>query len=97
MILDRVNKQGSAAFLGRQGITVLIDDQVSKAHNKVMVIDRRDVITGSFNFTRAAQERNAENVLLIKDDSGLAAAYAANWQRRADVLTGKSHGAVSGR
>lgn len=31
-----------------------------------MVIDGRIVITGSFNFTKAAEEKNAENLLIIK-------------------------------
>lgn len=70
-------------YLVNHGIAPLVDDRVTMAHSKVMVIDGRDVITGSFNFTKAAQQRNAENVLLIKDDAPLASAYAANWQRRA--------------
>lgn len=36
------------------------------------------VITGSFNFSKAAEESNAENLLVI-DDAALAAKYAANW------------------
>ena len=63
----------------------MIDFQPAIAHNKVMVIDRRNVITGSFNFTTAAQKRNAENVLIVLDDPAIAEAYAANWQRRSDV------------
>ena len=63
----------------------MIDFQPAIAHNKVMVIDRRNVITGSFNFTTAAQKRNAENVLIILDDPAIAEAYAANWQRRGDA------------
>jgi phosphatidylserine/phosphatidylglycerophosphate/cardiolipin synthase-like enzyme len=77
VILDRVNEQKrytGATYLGNHGIAPLIDDRVAMAHNKVMVIDHRDVITGSFNFTNAAQERNAENVLLIIDDPPIAAA-----------------------
>jgi phosphatidylserine/phosphatidylglycerophosphate/cardiolipin synthase-like enzyme len=46
---------------------------------------QQDVITGSFDFTRAAQEQNAENVLLINDDPVLAAAYTTNWEQRADA------------
>lgn len=34
--------------------------------NKLMVIDKETVITGSFNFTIAAEKRNAENLLVIK-------------------------------
>ena len=33
---------------------------------------RRVVITGSFNFTKAAEEHNAENLLVI-DDAAMAA------------------------
>jgi phosphatidylserine/phosphatidylglycerophosphate/cardiolipin synthase-like enzyme len=73
------------AYLVNHGIAPLIDHQVSKAHNEVMVIDRRAVITGSLDFTRAAQEQNAENVLLINDDPVLAAAYTMNWEQRADA------------
>jgi phosphatidylserine/phosphatidylglycerophosphate/cardiolipin synthase-like enzyme len=86
VILDRVNEQKrytAATCLANHCIAPLIDDRVTIAHNKVMVINGRDVITGSFNFTAAAQQRNAENVLLIKDEATLAAAYVANWQRRA--------------
>jgi len=45
-----------------------------------MVIDGLTVVTGSFNFTRAAEEKNAENLLIIKDAT-LAKQYSANWQR----------------
>jgi phosphatidylserine/phosphatidylglycerophosphate/cardiolipin synthase-like enzyme len=46
---------------------------------KVIVIDRELVITGSFNFTKAAQEKNAENLLIIRDPT-LAAQYTQNWE-----------------
>ena len=36
-------------------------------HNKVVFIDGETVITGSFNFTKAAEENNAENLLVIRD------------------------------
>ena len=44
-----------------------------------MVIDGGTVITGSFNFTRAAEEENAENLLVIRY-SEIAAEYTRNWQ-----------------
>jgi phosphatidylserine/phosphatidylglycerophosphate/cardiolipin synthase-like enzyme len=88
VILDRQNEQKpstGATYLVNHGIAPLIDDRALKANNNVMVIDRRGVITGSFDFTKVAQERNAENVLLINDDPVLAAAYTANWEQRAAV------------
>ena len=44
-----------------------------------MIIDGLTVITGSFNFTRAAEENNAENLLVIQD-AQMAARYAQNWE-----------------
>jgi phosphatidylserine/phosphatidylglycerophosphate/cardiolipin synthase-like enzyme len=48
-----------------------------------MVIDDKNIITGSFNFTKSAQDRNAENVLIILDDQTVAKKYIANWEKRA--------------
>lgn len=66
--------------LNTGGVSVFIDSAHSPglAHNKVMVIDQAVVITGSFNFTKAAETRNAENLLVIRDPT-LAAAYARNF------------------
>jgi phosphatidylserine/phosphatidylglycerophosphate/cardiolipin synthase-like enzyme len=74
----------SARFFSDYGIPILIDYQPSIAHNKVIIIDQKIVITGSFNFTRAAEKRNAENVIVISD-SVLAKKYGINWDQRAKV------------
>jgi phosphatidylserine/phosphatidylglycerophosphate/cardiolipin synthase-like enzyme len=49
------------------------------AHNKIMIIDGKTVITGSFNFTKATEEKNSENLLIIKDRD-LAGKYTENWK-----------------
>ncbi len=80
-ILDksqRKEKYTSATFLSNSGIPVLIDSAHAIAHNKIIIIDRETVITGSFNFTKAAEEKNAENLLIIRSRE-LAAKYIANW------------------
>lgn len=80
-VLDKSNetdKYTAATFLNNSGIRTLIDDQHAIAHNKVMVIDNTTLITGSFNFTKAAEERNAENLLVLNDVTDLAGAYADN-------------------
>jgi phosphatidylserine/phosphatidylglycerophosphate/cardiolipin synthase-like enzyme len=73
------------AWLAEQGVPVWLDGEHAAAHNKVMVIDNATadaaVLTGSFNFTQAAQNRNAENLLLLRGQPALAEAYAANWRR----------------
>ena len=80
-ILDksqRTEKYSSADFISHAGIETLIDAKHAIAHNKIMILDEAIVITGSFNFTKAAEERNAENLLVI-NDAKLAARYLANW------------------
>tara|TARA_R110000744_G_scaffold379578_2_gene498040 strand:+ start:1257 stop:1748 length:492 start_codon:yes stop_codon:yes gene_type:complete len=47
------------------------------AHNKIMIIDEQKVLTGSFNFTKSADTRNAENILVIRDRK-LAKKYLQN-------------------
>jgi len=66
-------------YLARSGVEVHVDSAHTLAHNKVMVIDGETVITGSFNFTYAAEHRNAENLLVIQNKT-LAEQYAANWR-----------------
>jgi phosphatidylserine/phosphatidylglycerophosphate/cardiolipin synthase-like enzyme len=52
-----------------------------------MVIDSATILTGSFNFTKAAEEKNAENLLVIKDAPELVKAYEADIRAHA----GHSH------
>jgi phosphatidylserine/phosphatidylglycerophosphate/cardiolipin synthase-like enzyme len=82
-ILDksqRREKYTSATFLANSGIPTFIDDRHAIAHNKIMVIDKEIVITGSFNFTKAAEEKNAENLLIIRNKA-LAKVYMENWYK----------------
>jgi phosphatidylserine/phosphatidylglycerophosphate/cardiolipin synthase-like enzyme len=82
-ILDksqRNEKYTSATFLANVGVPTFIDDKHAIAHNKVMIIDRSTVITGSFNFTKAAEEKNAENLLIIKSKE-LANLYIDSWMK----------------
>ena len=57
-----------------------IDSRHAIAHNKIMIIDKETVITGSFNFTKAAEEKNAENLLIMKNKE-LAKVYIENWEK----------------
>ncbi len=85
-ILDksqRKERYTAATFLVNAGIPTFIDDKHAIAHNKIMIIDRETVITGSFNFTKAAEEKNAENLLIIKDKE-LAKVYIDNWNKHKD-------------
>jgi phosphatidylserine/phosphatidylglycerophosphate/cardiolipin synthase-like enzyme len=67
------------------GVEVRIETRYAAAHNKVMVIDGESpdsvVLTGSYNWTWSAQNRNAENLLIIRHNKSMTRAYAANWGR----------------
>lgn len=77
---EAVKEHGAMVHsLEKAGVPTYLDAQHQVAHNKVMVIDGRVVVTGSFNFTYAAEKYNAENVLIIRD-SILAKRYADNWR-----------------
>jgi phosphatidylserine/phosphatidylglycerophosphate/cardiolipin synthase-like enzyme len=82
VILDksqRSEKYSSADFLANLGMPTLIDANHAISHNKVMIIDGDTIITGSLKFTKAAHEKNAENVPIIRDNAS-AAQYTQNWQ-----------------
>jgi phosphatidylserine/phosphatidylglycerophosphate/cardiolipin synthase-like enzyme len=89
LVADRQQMENGATsqveWLAEQGVPVWIDTEHAAAHNKVMVIDNGSaeaaVVTGSFNFTHAAQSRNAENLLILRGNPNLAEAYAANFRR----------------
>lgn len=77
-------------ILAAAGIDIWLETKYQNAHNKIIVVDpaasNSIVVTGSFNFTWTAQHRNAENVLVIRGNSAVAAQYASNWkQHRRDA------------
>ncbi|MDQ9169837.1 phospholipase D family protein [Oxalobacteraceae bacterium R-40] len=71
--------------LASAGIGVWLETDYENAHNKVIVIDaatpQATVITGSFNFSWTAQHKNAENILIVRNNPSLAARYEMNWKR----------------
>ena len=67
-------------MLLKSSVPTFIDDKHRTAHNKVMILDENTVITGSFNFTKSAETRNAENLLVIRSIA-MAKAYKKNWDK----------------
>jgi phosphatidylserine/phosphatidylglycerophosphate/cardiolipin synthase-like enzyme len=100
VILDKSSERrspdgsaGGAEFVARAEIPVLIDYRPAIAHNKVIIVDGHIVVTGSYNFTAAAEQRNAENVTVI-DSSEVASRFLSNWESRRAVsrLFADDHG-----
>jgi phosphatidylserine/phosphatidylglycerophosphate/cardiolipin synthase-like enzyme len=76
----------AVARLVAAGIAVSLDAQHAWAHDKVMILDEAIVLTGSYNWTVAAEQQNGENLLVIRDPR-LAGAYTENWRRHAHHST----------
>jgi phosphatidylserine/phosphatidylglycerophosphate/cardiolipin synthase-like enzyme len=82
IVLDHSNEAESYSdlhFFLEQGLMPVIDPHHAIAHNKVMIIDNRTLLTGSFNFTHQAEAENAENLLVLKGHPELLKAYRQNF------------------
>lgn len=63
------------------GVDVRTVDAFPLHHDKVLIVDRRTVELGSFNFVTSAARRNSENVLVNWDNPALAGMYVAHFER----------------
>ncbi len=91
LVDENMHRRGNSALqlLLAAGVSVALDGRHASAHNKVLLIDAalRDgvVVTGSYNLTSSAARKNAENVLILHGQRGIARAYLDNWQRHFDA------------
>ena len=71
--------------LDRAGARVFLNDTLAASHNKIVIVDGASdaatVITGSYNFTRAAQSRNAENVVVISGNRAVTDRFVHNFEQ----------------
>jgi phospholipase D len=74
-------KESQVAIMASAGIPVFKDKVPGLAHNKIIIIDEKKIITGSFNFTNGADKRNAENVVFL-NNAQIAKIYLENWRKR---------------
>lgn len=65
----------------KSGLSVKLDNESGTMHHKVIIIDGETVITGSYNFSKSAEIRNSENLLIIKGNSNIARAYLDEFNR----------------
>lgn len=89
--MNRNAKGNMIPLLLDAGIPVAFETGYSAAHNKVLIVDPAGpgcvVVTGSYNFTWSARNRNAENVLVLRGHCDLANAYLRNWRRHREQAT----------
>lgn len=74
-------RYSAVTFLVNQGVPVRLNGRYAIFHHKFLVVDRSNLEVGSFNYSEAAAQKNAENVLLIRNAPALAAIYAVEWER----------------
>jgi phosphatidylserine/phosphatidylglycerophosphate/cardiolipin synthase-like enzyme len=82
-VFERQNAGGTGSAFGRLrqgGVDVLEDGNCYILHHKVIIVDARTVITGSYNFTNSAERDNDENLMIV-DDPKLARAYLDEFDR----------------
>ena len=79
------------AALDRAGARVYLNGTLAASHNKIVIVDGdRDtarVLTGSYNFTRAAQSKNAENVVMISGNRAVTDRFVDNFDHHRSQST----------
>ena len=83
-ILDKKDsiddKYNLGTYLIDNHVPTFLDGAHAIAHNKIIIIDGKTVVTGSFNFTNQAEHSNAENLVILMDKQVLADAYEHNFE-----------------
>ncbi|MFC5473709.1 phospholipase D family protein [Paraherbaspirillum soli] len=85
-----VDDRGNRAKAGQAALNLLVNAGIPARtistytihHDKYIVVDDRNVETGSFNFSKAAAKSNSENVIVVWNDPDLAASYLKHWKNR---------------
>jgi phosphatidylserine/phosphatidylglycerophosphate/cardiolipin synthase-like enzyme len=77
--------------LERAGARVFLNGRYAASHNKIVIVDggraAATVITGSYNFTQAAQSKNAENVVVISGNRRVTDRFVANFENHRNQST----------
>ena len=70
IVLDQsqeIESSSKSGYLVKGGVPVRYHLGFGLMHNKFAIIDGKSLITGSFNWTKTAEEKNEENLLVITD------------------------------
>ncbi len=70
--------------LKQGGVNVRFDEDHATANNKIILVDNTTIITGSYNYSKAAESRNAENIVIIKNNRRLFARFRRNFESHWD-------------
>ena len=79
-IIDSSSDKDAYEPMNNLGVDARIDRKKGVMHQKVFIIDGETVITGSFNPTYSADDKNDENLLIIHDKA-VASKYLEEFER----------------
>jgi phosphatidylserine/phosphatidylglycerophosphate/cardiolipin synthase-like enzyme len=82
-VLDKSQRKAHARvgpYLKAHGVAVRFNDRFAIMHDKFMIIDGKALELGSFNYTKAAEEKNAENVLVVHNSRRVVRDYEGQWE-----------------
>ena len=90
VIVDYDNNIGMKSGAAKAALNLLVNNQIPVKlitayaihHDKYIVVDDKTVETGSFNYSKAAQNKNSENILVLWNRPDIAHKYIAHWQDR---------------
>ncbi|MGL6096710.1 MAG: phospholipase D-like domain-containing protein [Fimbriiglobus sp.] len=63
------------------GLPVYVDANPRNMHHKVMVVDGKTTVTGSFNFSESAAKSNDENMLILRNNPAVATQFTDEFQK----------------
>ncbi len=90
VIADALNtstKHSKHKELRNAGIPLKAENYAGKMHSKTMIIDDEYLIIGSMNFSNSGENRNDENMIILKDENAAAfykKFFVYQWNRISD-------------
>lgn len=71
----------AVTFMANNGLNVRLNDKYAIFHNKIILTDGHTLQTGSYNYSSSADKRNAENVLVVRNQPQLVTVYQQEFER----------------
>jgi cardiolipin hydrolase len=83
---DKLNDMGSdIRMLSKAGVRTRIDQSASHMHHKFCLVDKEVLLTGSYNWTKSAADRNQENIL-VTEDPKMVKSYLSEFEKLWDLF-----------
>lgn len=82
ILIDKGQSEGRDSkykYLLDNGVAVIQDRHSGIMHNKIAIIDGRILFTGSYNWSKSAEERNQENLLEFIDEEEIIKIYQVRY------------------